>query len=108
VSATQHEVYARVVWAAIDLAELGGLPRAQLFEGLPFDATSVRALKRVAWEDYCTLVENIGRLAGDGLEDLLESSYHQVFPELRAAFGLLVDCKPLLRFMITIANPIAF
>lgn len=108
VSATQHEVYARVVWAAIDLAQLGGLPRAHLFEGLPFDAKSARRLKRVAWSDYCTLVENIGRLAGDGLEDLLEASYHQVFPEMRAAFGMLVDCKPLLRFMMTIANPIAF
>ena len=92
----------------MDLADLGGLPRVQLFEGLPFDATSVRTLKRVPWSDYCTLVENIGRLAGDGLEDLLEASYHQVYPELRAAFAALVDSKQLVRFMMTIANPLVF
>jgi len=105
---TQHEVWARVAWAAIDLAELGGISRDPLFAGLPWDARSVRELKRVQWSDYCTLCENIGKASGDGLEDLLESSYHKVFPELRAAFGALVDSKQLLRFMMTIANPIVF
>lgn len=74
----------------------------------PFDARSVRELKRVAWSDYIQLCENIGALAGDGLEDLLEASYHQVYPELRAAVGKLVDSKQLLRFILTIANPIVF
>ena len=92
----------------IDVAATGGIPRDLVFEGLPFDATSVRRLKRVAWSDYITLCENVARLAGDGLESLLESSYHQVFPELRASIGALVDSEQLLRFLITIANPIAF
>lgn len=106
--ATQHEVFARVAWAAIDLAALGGLPREPLFEGLPFDAKSVRALKRVAWSDYVALCENMERLAGGGLEDLFESSYHQVYPEVRGSIGAIVDSKLLLRWVITIANPIAF
>jgi hypothetical protein len=103
-----HEIWARAAWAAIQLSERAGLPRAELFRGLPWDATSVRALKKVKWDDYATLIENIGALAGDGLEDLLEASYHDVFPELRKAFGLLVDSKPLVRFVVTIANPLLF
>jgi len=105
---TQHEVWARVAWAAIDLADLAKVHHDQLFVGLPWNARSVRELKRVLWSDYCTLCENIGKATGDGLEDLLESSYHKVFPELRAAFGALVDSKQLLRFMMTIANPLVF
>ncbi len=100
------EIWARAAWAAIQLAERAGLPREELFRGLPWSARTVRTLKKVKWDDYCTLIENIGRLTGDGLEDLLESSYHDVFPELRKAFGLLVDSKPLIRFVATIANPL--
>lgn len=106
--AVRHEVWARMVWAAIDLAELGGLPTEHLFQSLPFDAVSVRRLKRVAWDDYCVLVENIGRLSGDGLEDLLEAGYHQVFPEIRAVVGAVIDSKPLYRLIFSIANPIVF
>ncbi len=108
VAGTQHDVFARVVWAIIDVAATGGLPRAPLFEGVPFDASSVRGLERVSWNDYVTVCENIGRLAGDGLEDLFESCHHLVFPELRVAFGTLVDSKQLARFLITIVSPIAF
>jgi DNA-binding CsgD family transcriptional regulator len=103
-----YDVWARVAWAAIDLAELGGLPREHLFDNVPFDAQSVRRMKRVAWSDYCTLCENIGAIAGNGLEDLLESTYHQVFPEVRAAFGAFVDSKQLLRFLTTVPQPIVF
>jgi hypothetical protein len=75
--AAPPEVWARAAWAVIDLAEMGGLPSEGLFEGAPFDATSVRKLSRVTWDEYCTLVENVGRLAGDGLDGLLEATYHQ-------------------------------
>jgi hypothetical protein len=108
VAEAQHDVYARVAWAAIDLAVLGGLPRDKLFDGLPFDARSVRGLRRVAWSDYVTLCENIGALLGDGYEDLAEASYHHVYPELRSTVGALLDSKQLLRIIMTVANPLAF
>jgi DNA-binding CsgD family transcriptional regulator len=75
---------------------------------VPFDAKSVRGLKRVAWSDYITLCENMERLAGGGIEDLFEASDHQVDPEIRGSIGAIVDSKLLLRWIITIANPIAF
>lgn len=105
---TVHEIWARAAWAAIQLGERAGLPREELCRGLPWTTRSVRTLKRVRWEDYCGLIENVARLTGDGLEDLLESSYHDVFPELRKAFGLLVDSKRFVRFVVTIGNPLLF
>src|SRR5262249_34472572 len=38
----------------------------------------------------------------------LANGYHQVFPELRASIGALVDSKQLLKVLVTIANPLAF
>ncbi len=107
-SAARHEVFARVAWAMIDVATDAGIASEQLFEGLPFDAKSVRRLKRVAWSDYIMLCENVERLAGSRLQDMLENGYHQVFPEVRASIGALLDPKLLLKFLTTIANPMAF
>jgi DNA-binding CsgD family transcriptional regulator len=107
-AAAPHQVWARVVWAAIDTAVMGGLPRDELFAGLPFDESSVRKLKRVSWNDYCKLCENIDKLAGGEVADLLEAGYHQSYPEIRAIAGAFLDSKLLMRFMMVVGNPFVF
>jgi DNA-binding CsgD family transcriptional regulator len=107
-AAAPHQVWARAVWAAVDTAVMAGLPREGLFAGLPFDAESVRKLKRVSWDDYCTLCENMDALAGGEVADLLESSYHQSYPEIRAIAGAFLDSKLLMRFIMVVGNPLVF
>lgn len=103
-----HEVWARTVLAAVEMVAVNGLPTDDLFTGLPFDAASLKRLKRVAWDDYCTIVERIDELAAGELEDLLEAGYHKVFPELRAAAGAMIGPKQLCWFASEIGNPILF
>ncbi len=101
-----HEVWARTVQAAVDLAKLHDLPADGLFDGLPFDAQSLARQKRVAWDDYCLLIERIAERAAGGLEDLLEAGYHQVFPELRALAGAVIGPKQLYWFITEVGNPL--
>lgn len=97
----EHFVWARVVWASVDLVARAGLPVDPLFEGLPFDARSVRKMDRVSWDDYCSVVEAVERVAGgpDACAALLASGYHQVLPEVRHVAGALVTPKQLLRVL---------
>src|SRR5262245_17505402 len=103
-----HEVWARAAWAAVDCARDGGLAMAPLFEGLPFDAASLKRRGRVEWHHYCLLVERMEVLAGgtDALQRLLEGGYHQGFPEVRAAAGRLVSPKLLLKFIFQVVVPV--
>jgi len=105
-----YEVWARVVWAAIDVAEQGGLRTDALYEGLPFDARSVRRLRHVDWIDYCVIVERIETLAGgpEGCERLLSESYHDAIPELRAVARAFVGPKALMRLVTEVITPIMF
>jgi len=103
-----HELWARIVWAAIDMAELGGLDTAAICEGLPFDPVSVHKLKRVTWDDYATICTRMGEQTGDGLDDLLEGTYHQVLPEVRNLASRLVSPKALARFLFEVIDPIMF
>lgn len=93
-------VWARVVWASVDLVARAGLPVEPLFEGLAFDAKTVRSMDRVSWDDYCAIVEAVERVAGgpDACAALLATSYHQVIPEVRHVAGALASPKQLLRF----------
>lgn len=93
-------VWARVVWASVDVVARAGLPVEPLFEGLPFDAKSVRAMDRVSWDDYCAIVEAVERVAGgpDACAALLATSYHQVLPEVRHIAGAIASPRQLLRF----------
>jgi DNA-binding CsgD family transcriptional regulator len=106
--AVPHQLWARVVWAALDTAAIGGLPLDELCTGLPFDAMSVRKLKRVDWTDYCTICERMGELTGGTLDDLLEGAYHQAIPELRRFAGAVVGPMALSRFLFEILDPIMF
>lgn len=97
----QHYVWARVVWASMDLVANAGLPVDALFEGLPYDAKAVRKMGRVSWDDYCHIVERIEVLAGgpDGCSRLMSSGYHHVIPEVRYVAGALLSPKQLMRFI---------
>ena len=105
-----HQVWARAAWALVDVAQAGGVEQDGLFRGLPFDDASMRRQKRIAWSDYCVLVERLEERTAEagGLVDLLEGGYHQVFPEARALVALLTDSKPLVRFMMEIVGPMIF
>lgn len=97
-----HFVWARVVWAAVDTIARAGLPVEPLFEGLPFDAKTVRAMDRVSWDDYCAIVEAFERVTGgpDACAALLATSYHQVIPEVRHVAGALVTPRRLLQVVL--------
>jgi DNA-binding CsgD family transcriptional regulator len=99
-----------MAWAAIDTAQRGGIAIAPLFEGLPFDNASVRQMSRVRWEDYCAIAERIADACGGPaeLEDLLESNYHLVLPELRELAGAVVSPTQYVRFIFEVLDPIMF
>jgi DNA-binding CsgD family transcriptional regulator len=105
-----HELWARVVWAAVDTAERGGLDVPALFEGLPFDAVTLRKRSRVAWDDYCTILDRILEQCGGPTElaDLLEATYHTVLPELRALAGAVVSPMHYVRFIWDVVDPLLF
>ena len=103
-----HEVWARTVLAAVDLAKHQQLSIEGLFDGLPFDEASLARTKRVAWDDYCTIIERIAERSGDRLEDVLEAGYHDVFPELRVLASAVVSPKRLYWFVTEVGNPLMF
>lgn len=106
--AVPHQLWARVAWAALDTAAIGGLPLDALCAGLPFDATSIRKLKRIDWADYCTICERMGEMTAGGLDDLLEGAYHQTLPELRRFAGTMIGPLAMCRFVFEIVDPIMF
>lgn len=99
-----------MVWAAVDTAERGGIDVDALFAGLPFDNATLRKRSRVNWDDYCTIVERIAEACGGEreLEDLLESNYHLVLPELRTLAGAVISPVHYLRLMFDVLNPLMF
>jgi DNA-binding CsgD family transcriptional regulator len=104
-----HEVWARGVVSLIDLAVHVGLPTDGLFDGLPFDEPGLRKRRHVRWDDYCEIMERVAQRVGiERVEDLLETSYHQVVPEVRAFAGSLISPKVLYRFMIELVDPVLF
>jgi DNA-binding CsgD family transcriptional regulator len=105
-----HEISARGLVVSVDAAERGGISGAELLHGLPFDATTLRRMRRVRWDDYVVVVERLEELAGgpERLQQLLEDTYHQVIPEIRWAAGVLLGPKALLSFVIEVIDPIVF
>ena len=97
-------------WAAVDMAERGGLDMSVLYEGLPFNATALRRRSRVRWDDYCTIVERIAAGCGGVTEheDLLESTYHTVLPELRMLAGAVVSPMHYVKFIWEVVDPLMF
>jgi DNA-binding CsgD family transcriptional regulator len=92
------------------MAERGGLDMAALYEGLPFNATTLRRRSRVRWDDYCTILERIESACGGPteLEDLLESTYHTVLPELRMLAGAVVSPMQYVKFVWDVIDPLMF
>ena len=107
---SSHEIWARVVWAAIDMAEHARLDVPALVEGLSFDQVTMRRRSRIAWDEYCTLIERVEAQCGGPreLEDLLESTYHTVLPELRVLAGAVVTPMAYLHFIFDIIDPLVF
>ena len=99
-----------MVWAAVDTAERGGIAIEPLFDGLPFDNAALRKMARVRWDDYCTIIERILAACGGDreLEDLLESTYHLVLPELRTLAGAVLSPTHYLRLMFEVLDPLMF
>ncbi len=107
---SSHEIWARLVWAAVDMAEQARLDVPALVEGLSFDAVTMRRRSRIPWDEYCTLGERIEAQCGGPREfqDLLESSYHTVLPELRVLAGAVVSPMAYLRFIWDVIDPLLF
>ena len=105
-----HEVWARVAWAMVELGREVDASPAALLAGLPFDEHTMLRQRRVAWADYCTIVERLTEAAGGlaEVEDLAVGRYHSVLPEIRAMLGAVVDPRLLYRFVIDVIDPIAF
>lgn len=102
------EIWASVLWTAVDLAERGGLPAQPLLEGLPFDKKTYRRLGRVDWIDYCTVVERIEEQAGgpEACERLLASSLHVVATPLSALARAVISPKDFYRAYAKVIAPI--
>jgi DNA-binding CsgD family transcriptional regulator len=107
---SSHEIWARVLWAAVDTAEQAGLDVPALVEGLSFDAVTMRRRSRVPWDEYGTVLERIEMQCGGPreLEDLFESGYHTVLPELRVLAGAVVTPMAYLRFIFDVIDPLVF
>lgn len=104
------EVWARAAWIPVDIARRQGYGEAALFAGLPFDAVSVRRMKRVQWADYCTILERVEAMAGgpEGCAAMLARSYHEAVPELASVRRALVSPKAMYRLVYDVVNPILF
>ena len=104
-----HEVWARLAWAVLELGDELGATGA-LLAGLPFDEAGLRTRKRIAWDDYCSMIERLCVAAGGprALEELLATSYNATLPEMRAAAGAFVSPKLLFRFVFDVIDPLAF
>lgn len=100
---------ARLAWAVLDLGHELGVADT-LLAGMPFDEAGLRSRKRIAWDDYCTMIERLCVAAGGprALEELLATSYNATLPEMRAVAGAFVSPKLLFRFIFEVIDPIAF
>lgn len=104
---TTHHVWARALWAYLDLAELARVPVQSAFEGMPFDAASLRARWTVSWDDFCTVTERLEELCGGPArcQELLRQSYHQVLPELGSLVGSLMCPVSFTRLALGVISP---
>lgn len=82
----------------------------ELLDGLPFDESSARRLRRVAWDDYCDVTERIEAALGgpEELEKLCQDSYHHTIHEFRVFAGTVVSPKALCRLVFEVIDPLIF
>lgn len=105
-----QELWARVAWDVVNLARSAGVDVWAACAGLSFDPESVRRLRRVSWDDYCTLSERVAEGVGglEALARLSENRYHDTTPELTTIAAALVGPKTLYRLLYEVFNPVIF
>jgi DNA-binding CsgD family transcriptional regulator len=103
-----NAIWSGMARAALELSATGGLDVDALVTGLSFDARSVRRMRMVPWDDYCTLVERMEVACGgpEAIDELLLRQYHTSWPpELRRVFAAVVSPKLLIRSVISLMTP---
>jgi DNA-binding CsgD family transcriptional regulator len=83
----------------------------ELTRGLSFDARSVKRMRRVYWDDFCTFIERAEQAVGgpERLEELAARSFHSaVRKEWGAIFRAFVSPRALYRFWFERVNPLVF
>lgn len=103
-------VWARALWAYLDLAALARVPVHGAFRGMPFDAETLRMRWTVSWDDFCTVTERLEQLCGgpERCQALLQQSYHEVLPELHSLIGSLMCPVSFTRLAIGVISPIVY
>jgi hypothetical protein len=104
----EHEVWARVSLANVELHRDAGTTVARLLDGLPFDEAGLKRRKRVAWSDHATICERLAEAVGGvrELEDLVAGTFHRVTPEMRSIAAAVISPTVFYRFVLEILNPI--
>lgn len=107
---TQYQVWARSLWAYLDLAALARVPVETAFRGMPFDANTVRALSNVSWDDFCVVTERLEELCGgpERCRQLLQQSYHEVLPELHWLTESVTCPVTFARLALEVISPIIY
>lgn len=110
VSDSPYQVWARALWAVLDLAALAGVKQDGVFEGLPFDATSVRLMRTVNWSDFCLTCERLEAQfeSPEECQRLFADCYHQVLPEFRTLIGGLMSPLTFARMTIEGVSPFVY
>ena len=105
-----YQVWARAMWAVLDLARLADVPLTGVFDGLSFDAVSVRSRRSVPWDDYCIACERLEQRCGgpEACWRLLTRSYHLVLPEFRALTGKLISPMTFARLALEGLSPLVY
>jgi DNA-binding CsgD family transcriptional regulator len=99
-------VSALAMSTALQIAKAGQLPLDELLVGLPFDAQSIRRMKRVRWDDYAIFRERMESACGGprNLESLSARFVRGALPaELQAFLRAFVSPKRLFQFQLGIA-----
>ncbi len=91
-----------------EMARNAKMERYRLFEGLPFDETSLSRAGWIAWDDYCSVVERFETLAG-GPEDAVRL-FEQYLPirEMHAVATAFVELRLLYQFVFRVIDPLMF
>jgi DNA-binding CsgD family transcriptional regulator len=107
---TRYQVWARALWAYLDLAALARVPVDSAFEGMPFDEKTLRSRSNVEWDDFCIVTERLEELCGgpERCRQLLEQSYHEVLPEFRSLMGSVTCPVSFARLAVGVISPIIY
>lgn len=109
-----NDVLAVAPRALLEMLAAAGLSTASLDEltrGLSFDARSVKRIRRVHWDDFCSFIERAETAVGgpQQLEALAARSFHAaVRKQWGVLFRAFVSPRTLYRFWFERVNPLVF